>query len=123
KRTPKETVSTITPKPKSTDLKHKIKEKIDFIAQAQPKADDEAAIKINNALGNLILKLDNIKGDEFSNELKNIADLILEKKGFSVTLHKLRSVINKYKDKLNLLNSNDKKEILENIEDWKKKLF
>ncbi len=119
----KDKVSTITPKPQITDLKQKLKEKIDFVAEAQPKADDEAAIEINNAFSNLIFKLNNLKGDEFGNELQHIADLILEKKGFSVTLHKVRSIINKFKEKLTLLDTNDKKEILDSIQDWKKKLY
>jgi hypothetical protein len=118
KKTEKEPINIITPKPKITDLKQNLKEKIDFIAEAQPKTDDKVAIEINNAFSNLIFKLDNLKGDEFGNELQNIADLILEKKGFSVTLHKLRSVINKFKEKLTLLDANDKREILENIQDW-----
>ncbi|MFX0022278.1 MAG: hypothetical protein ACFE9S_08115 [Candidatus Hermodarchaeota archaeon] len=121
--TPKTTGRVITPKPQITDLKLKLKEKIEFVAEAQPKTEDEAAIEINNAFNNLILKLNNLKGDEFGNELQNIADLILEKKGFSVTLHKVRSIINKFKEKLTLLDANDKSEILENIENWKKKLF
>jgi len=118
-----QTPSPTSPKPKITDLKQKLQEKIDFISVAQPKADDEAGILINNAFTNLINKLDNLKGDEFGKELQNIADLILEKKGFSVTLHKVRSTINKHKDKLSLLNNNDKKEILEDIQSWKKKIF
>jgi hypothetical protein len=119
----KKPLGSITPKPQIQDLKEKLKEKIDFVAEAQPQADDEAAIKINNAFANLILKLNNLKGDEFGKELQDIADLILEKKGFSVTLHKIRSIINKFKEKLTLLDASDKREILENIENWKKKLY
>jgi len=118
-----QTPSSTSHKPQITDLKQKLQEKIDFISVAQPKADDEAGIQINNAFTNLINKLDNIKGDEFGKELQDIADLILEKKGFSVTLHKVRSTINKHKDKLSLLDNNDKKEILEDIQSWKKKIF
>ncbi len=118
-----QTPSPTSSKPQITDLKQKLQEKIDFISVAQPKVDDEAGILINNAFTNLINKLDNIKGDEFGKELQDIADLILEKKGFSVTLHKVRSTINKHKDKLSLLDSNDKKEILEDIQSWKKKIF
>jgi len=117
------TPSPTSPKPKITDLQQKLQEKIDFVSVAQPKADDEAGILINAAFTNLINKLDYIKGDQFGKELQNIADLILEKKGFSVTLHKLRSTINKYKEKLSLLDENDKKEILEDIQSWKKSLF
>ncbi len=114
---------TITPKPQISDLKQKLKEKIEFVTEAQPKADDDAAIEINNAFSNLISKLDNLKGDVFGKELQDIADLILEKKGFSVTLHKVRSIINKFKEKLSLLDANDKREIMDNIQDWKKKLY
>jgi hypothetical protein len=112
-----------SPKATITDLKQKLKERIDFVTVAQPKADDEAGILINNAFNNLVQKLDYIKGDEFGNELQNIADLILEKKGFSVTLHKLRSIINKYREKFTLLDEKDKREIMGQIENWKKKLF
>ena len=118
-----QTPSPTSLKPQITDLKQKLQEKIDFVSIAQPKAGDEAGIQINNAFTNLINKLDNLKGDEFGQELSDIADLILEKKGFSVTLHKVRSVINKHKDKLSLLDENDKKEIIEEIQSWKKKIF
>ncbi|UCC21237.1 MAG: hypothetical protein JSV62_08165 [Promethearchaeota archaeon] len=117
------TTTPITPKPQIIDLKQKLKEKIDFLTVAQPQADDEAGVEINNAFTNLIQKLDNLKGDEFGKQLQNIADLILEKKGFSVTLHKIRSIINKFREKLILLDEGDKKEILEHIQTWKNKLF
>ncbi len=109
--------------PKITDLKQKLQEKITFLTAVQPKAGDQAGIEINDAFNRLIDKLGNLKGDDFGKHLQDIADLILEKKGFSVTLHKVRSMINKYKEKLALLNENDKKEIIEEIESWKKKLF
>lgn len=110
-------------KPQITDLKQKLKEKIEFVKVTQPNADDEAGIEINNAFTNLIQKLGNLKGDDFGRELQDIADLILEKKGFSVTLHKIRSIINKFKEKFTILDENDKREILESIENWKKKLY
>ncbi|MFX0003605.1 MAG: hypothetical protein ACFE9C_14940 [Candidatus Hodarchaeota archaeon] len=105
------------------ELKQKLKEKMDFITGAVPERDDKTALEINNAFNTLVLKLNNLKGDELGKELQNIADLILEKKGFSVTLHKIRSIINKYKEKLTLLDVKDKKEILDNIENWKQKLY
>ncbi|MFX1552815.1 MAG: hypothetical protein ACFFBV_02730 [Promethearchaeota archaeon] len=119
----KYTPSPTSPQPQITDLKQKLQDKIDFLSAAQPKAGDEAAIQINTAFTNLIHKLDNLKGSEFGKELQDIADLILEKKGFSVTLHKLRSTINKYKEKPTLLDAHDKTEIIENIDSWKKKIF
>ncbi len=109
--------------PKITDLKQKLQEKIEFLTAAQPRTGDEAGIQINTAFNNLIDKLGSLKGDAFGKELQDIADLILEKKGFSVTLHSVRSTINKYKEKFSSLDENDKKEIIENIESWKKKLF
>ena len=77
---------------------------------------------VNDAFNDLIKKLDNIKGEDFSRELQKIADLVLEKRGFSVTLHKLRSSINQYRYTENLLGELDKKQILANIDEWKKKL-
>ncbi|MFX0036810.1 MAG: hypothetical protein ACFE9I_14365, partial [Candidatus Hermodarchaeota archaeon] len=110
-------------KPQNTGLKQKLREKINFVSAVKPKAGDDAAVEIKSAFDNLIQRLDSLKGDQFGNELQNIADLILEKKGFSITLHKIRSIINKFKEKLSLLDQNDKKEIIEEIESWKQKLF
>jgi len=52
-----------------------------------------------------------------------IADLILEKKGFSVTLHKIRSKINQYKNHLSHLNDVDINHIIEGIEEWKERIL
>ncbi|MFX1363793.1 MAG: hypothetical protein ACFFCE_19140 [Promethearchaeota archaeon] len=123
KTQPTTTSSPTSTAPLITDLKQKLQEKIDFVSVAQPKAGDEAGVIINNAFTNLINKLDILKGDQFGKELAEIADLILEKKGFSVTLHKVRRIINRFKDKLVLLNDSDKKEIIEEIQEWKKKIF
>ena len=123
KSSPEETQKTPFFSPRITDLKQKLQNKIEFLTAAQPKADDKAGLEINNAFNRLIDKLGNLKGDVFAKELEDIANLILEKKGFSVTLHKIRSTINKYKESLILLNEFDKKEIIEDIESWKKKIF
>ncbi|GAJ15063.1 unnamed protein product, partial [marine sediment metagenome] len=88
-----------------------------------PKAGDEVGMLIDTAFKSLVQKLQNINGEEFSTELENIADLILEKKGFSVTLHKLRSKINQYKTHLGHLSEVDIKHIVESIEEWKKHLI
>ena len=105
------------------DLKKKLQEKVDFLSAVRPKRGDNAAVLIDTALNNLIQKINNLKGNEISKELQNIADLILEKKGFSVTLHKIRITINKYKNKITLLDKNDKEDIFQEIETWKQKLF
>ncbi|MHA1349253.1 MAG: hypothetical protein ACTSPZ_00285 [Promethearchaeota archaeon] len=88
-----------------------------------PKKLEEAGIEINEAFKILIKKLHKLKGDEFSKEMEIIADLILEKKGFSVTLHKIRSKINQYKNHLSHLNEVDIKHIIESIEEWKERIL
>ena len=95
----------------------------DYTSKISPKAGDQAGMMINTSFNMLITKLNTITGEEFSKELQNISDQILEKKGFSVTLHQVRSVINKYKEAETLLSENDKNEIFEAIESWKKRLF
>jgi len=82
------------------------------------KSDEDAAFLIKNAFKDLIQKLHKLNGEEFSKEMETIADLILEKKGFSVTLHKIRSKINQYKTHLGHLNDTDINHIIESIEEW-----
>ena len=91
--------------------------------KAQLDPGDQNTLSINNAFLSLIDKLPSLKGTEFSEEMEKIANLIFEKKGFSVTLHKVRSVINQYKLNENPLNELDIKQILASIEDWKTHLF
>ncbi len=111
-----------------TEIKKKLQEKIKFAPKPTPKPEktaktgDETRILISTAFDNLIQKLHKLKGGEFSSELQEIADLVLEKRGFSVTLHKLRSLINQYRFDDILLDEKNIKQILENIESWKKKL-
>jgi hypothetical protein len=84
---------------------------------------DESGIVINEAFKKLIQKLHTLKGDEFSKEMAIIADLILVEKGFSVTLHKIRSKINQYKTHLGHLNDVDVNNIIASIEEWKKSIL
>lgn len=112
----------IKPAEKISDIKQQLEETIKFTTTHSPKAEDKAGRMVNDAFNDLIKKLDNIKGEDFSRELQKIADLVLEKRGFSVTLHKLRSSINQYRYTENLLGELDKKQILANIDEWKKKL-
>ncbi len=109
----------VPPPTTNINLSQQIEQHSDFMAKMQPKAGDEAGFLINNAFNTLIQKLGTLKGEEFSVELQKVADLILENKGFSVTLHKLRSTINQYKEQINLLTTNDVREIIEKIEEWK----
>ena len=85
--------------------------------------DQDAAIVIKAAFKNLIQILHKLNGEEFSKEMEKIADLILEKKGFSVTLHKIRSKINQYKTHLGHLNDVDISHIIESIEEWEKHIL
>ncbi|MFX0071862.1 MAG: hypothetical protein ACFFAO_12300, partial [Candidatus Hermodarchaeota archaeon] len=94
-----------------------------YVSNIHPKAGDQAGILINTSFNMLLSKLSIIKGEDFSKELEAVADLILEKKGFSVTLHSIRSIIRKYKESKSLLNEDDKIQIFEAIEDWKQRLF
>ncbi|MHA2128558.1 MAG: hypothetical protein ACW99L_01170 [Promethearchaeota archaeon] len=112
----------IKPAEKISDIKQQLEETIKFTTTPTPKAEDTAGIVINDAFNDLIKKLDEIKGEDFSRELQTIADLVLEKRGFSVTLHKLRSSINQFRYDENILGELDKKQILVNIGEWKKKL-
>ncbi|MFX1586640.1 MAG: hypothetical protein ACFFC1_00680 [Promethearchaeota archaeon] len=109
----------VPPPTTSINLSQKIEQHSDFMAKVHPKAGDEAGFLINNAFNTLIQKLGTLKGEEFSIELQKVADLILENKGFSVTLHKLRSTINRYKEQIDLLTPNDVRDIIEKIEEWK----
>ena len=64
-----------------------------------------------------------MNGETFSAELQKIADLILEKKGFSVTLHKLRSTINQYKMFVHPLTEINITQIKQDFEEWKAKIL
>ena len=95
-----------------------------FVSNIYPKPGDEVGMQINTAFDLLIQRLKTATGEEFSNELQKIADLILEKRGFSVTLHKIRSLINKYKEQLApIISQKEKDEIFEEIEEFKKRLL
>ena len=108
---------------KSSDLKETLQAQIDFTSTNVPKSGDASGKTIDAAFNLLIQKLPNLKGEEFSEELDKIAELILEKKGFSVTLHKIRSKINQYKTQISVLSQTDINHIIESINDWKSKLL
>ncbi len=93
-----------------------------YVSRAYPKAGDRVGMQINNAFNAILQKLDVINGVELSKELQNIADLILENIGFSVTLHNIKNSISEFKKKKSLT-ENDKYQIFESIESWKEKLF
>ncbi len=96
---------------------------ISFVSKFHPKEGDGIGMKLDDAFNSLIQKLNNLKGDKFSQELQKIADLILEKIGFCVTLHNIGTWVSIYKTKYNLLDEDDKVKIFEAIESWKQKLY
>ncbi|MFX1393414.1 MAG: hypothetical protein ACFFAH_07555 [Promethearchaeota archaeon] len=113
----------------TTPSKYAKKESIEFsqdtsVSNMYAKPGDEAGMQINTAFNLLIQRLNNISGIDFSKDLQNIADLILEKRGFSVTLHNIRSLINKYKEQLApIISEIERNEIIEKIEGFKKRLL
>lgn len=106
-----------------SNLTNQIQQHVDFVSKAQPKPGDEAGIMINNAFNNLAQKLNKLNGEAFSQELQKVADLVLEKKGFSVTLHKLRSTINQYKMFVHPLSQENIAQIKQDFEEWKAKIL
>jgi hypothetical protein len=106
-----------------SDLTHQIQQNVDFVSKAQPKLGDEAGMMINNAFNSLAQKLNTLNGEAFSRELQKVADLVLEKKGFSVTLHKLRSTINQYKMFVHPLSQENIAQIKQDFEEWKAKIL
>ena len=95
-----------------------------FVSKVFPKAGDEVGMEIHNAFNLLIQRVNTITGIAFSIELQKIADLILEKRGFSVTLHKIRALINQYKDQRSpFISQKEKNEIFEEIEEFKKRIL
>ena len=107
---------------KTKNIAQKLREKIAITASPIEKKGDKDGLLIISNFDTLLQNLNNLKGEDFSRELQKIADLVLEKRGFSVTLHKLRSLINKYRYEDGLFEEKDKKEITEHIEEWKIKL-
>ncbi len=105
------------------NLAEELKEQISFTSKIIPASDDTVGLEIDNAFNSLLKKLSNMKGEEFSEELDKISELILEKKGFSVTLHKIRSKINQYRNQISALSELDINHIRESINEWKTKLL
>jgi len=95
----------------------------DYSSSFQPKPGDQVGALINDAFNALLAQLNTFKGSEFSKALLSVTDLILESKGYSVTLHNIRKWINNYKTMNTLMSDDDKTQIAEAIENWKKRLI
>ncbi|MCJ7647712.1 MAG: hypothetical protein MUP85_03775 [Candidatus Lokiarchaeota archaeon] len=113
KKEPPTEIPKVSPRTAQADPKSSVK----------PKPKDQSSIIIDTAFTTLIQKMGSLKGKEFSEELQAVANLILEQKGFSVTLHKIRSTINQYKVSEGYLNELDMKQVIASIEDWKSHLL
>ncbi len=94
----------------------------DFVSNIAPSEDDEVGNLINDAFNDLLEKLNELTENQFGQELENVADVILENKGFTVSLHHIRRFARKFNQDTPLTQE-EKSEIFENIEEWKQKLF
>jgi hypothetical protein len=92
-------------------------------SSTQPQPGDQVGGIINAAFNAVIQQLDTFKGSEFSKALQQVTDVILENKGYSVTLHNVRTWVNNYKMSRDLLTEQDKQDIKEAIESWKQRLI
>jgi hypothetical protein len=113
-------IPTETPEPRKTSVEGGFSP---FQSSINPPPGNEVSLEINTAFNSIIKELTTITGEELGKELEYVADLILEKKGFSVTLHKIRSSINQFKDIDRPLTEAEANEIFESIENWKERLF
>lgn len=94
-----------------------------FQSKISPDPTDSVAVAINNAFNKLLNNLNSMNGIQFSQQLESVADVILEQKGFSVTLHNIRKWINTYKTKKEPLSEGDKSQIFSAVESWKQRIF
>jgi hypothetical protein len=78
---------------------------------------------INSTFKKLIKNINELNGEQFAKELNKVADIVLEKRGFSVTLHQLRTFINRFEKQEEMLSEEDIDEIIENVETWRQKLL
>jgi hypothetical protein len=89
----------------------------------QPQAGDKVGSMINAAFNAVLQQLDTFKGSQFGKALQEVTDVVLENKGYSVTLHNIRTWVNNYKMNEDLLTEQDKIDIREAIENWKQRLI
>lgn len=79
-------------------------------------------ITIEYLLNDLEQNINKLKGYEFSEHLQEIADKILEEKGFSVMLHQIGKVIIEFKKSKEKLTDTNKNLIMTKLGKWKEKL-
>ncbi|MBY9005292.1 MAG: hypothetical protein KGD63_00880 [Candidatus Lokiarchaeota archaeon] len=100
-----------------------LSKQVKFLSMVNPKAGDASGMMINDAFNALIQNINIQSGETIAQELDKITELILEKRGFSVTLHNIRRFINDYKKQKMLLTTEQKNNIFKTIEEWKNRLF
>ncbi|MHA1282919.1 MAG: hypothetical protein ACTSQP_10475 [Promethearchaeota archaeon] len=94
-----------------------------FISSVQPTKGDDAGGMIHAAFNAFLQQINSLKGTELGKALEDVANIILEVKGFSVTLHSIRRTINELKTKDRFLEENEKHELFQSVEEWKQRLL
>ena len=79
----------------------------------------ENRFNINQEFGQLGQMLDGITGEQFSNKLQTITNMIIERKGKSSVIKNLKRWIEDYNTKSNILSEYDKRQIEEAIDFWR----
>jgi len=92
-------------------------------SSGQSSLNDPINAEIDKAFNFFLGKVDALKGVELAKILEKVADTILEKKGFSVTLHSVRREINELKNTDTLLDETAKHNLTESVENWKQRFF
>lgn len=112
------------PEPKQREASESIEgPSKEYVSNISPSEDDKVGNMINEAFNEILKNLNELTGIQFAQKMEQVADLVLEQHGFSVSLHHIRRYINKFEKQGAPLSNDQKEEILENFEEWKKKLF
>ena len=77
---------------------------------------------IRSEFNNLIPKLDVLSCKEISKELLNITDIILETRGYSMTLKEMKQMNDKIRSIRGILDPDTKNDLINKINSWKEKL-
>ncbi|MHA1150883.1 MAG: hypothetical protein ACTSR8_21900 [Promethearchaeota archaeon] len=96
---------------------------VDYSSPIQAKPGDKVGELISNAFDAFISQIPNLKGPELGKALLDVTDIILEQKGYSVTLNSIRKAMTEIKQKDRILTEEEKQELLINIQEWKRKLL
>ncbi|MGQ4873552.1 MAG: hypothetical protein ACP6IY_05695 [Promethearchaeia archaeon] len=121
-QTPSQTPPQIETKPQP-QIQSQPQAQQQFISSVQPTKGDDAGGMIHAAFNAFLQQINSLKGTELGKALEDVANIILEVKGFSVTLHSIRRTINELKTKDRFLEENEKHELFQSVEEWKQRLL